>query len=66
MNLNSTSCTSENYVFRILLCDLRQCCAGGRKSVWNNWILFYDFNKGLSGYRIKWIWEGEGIGLSMV
>ena len=66
MDLNSTSCTSNDLVFRILLpCDVLQCRAGVFKNSWNGGILFYDYNQGLSGYRSKWMGEGKGMGFGM-
>ncbi len=61
MDLNSTNCTSDGLVFRIL-CDVCQCSAGVSKNSWNGRILFHDYNQGLSGYRSgKWL--GAGLGL---
>ena len=57
MDLNSTSCTSDDLVLRIL-CDVRQCHAGILKNGWNGGILFHDCNQGLSGYRSKRLREG--------
>ena len=59
MHLNSTSFTSNDYVFRIL-CDSSQCPAGLLKNGWNGWILFHDFNQGLSGYR-----SGKSLGAGL-
>ena len=64
MDLNSTSCTSDDLVFRIV-CDRRQCTTSVLKNVWNSGILFQDDNQGLSGYRSKWLGEGKGMGLGM-
>ena len=64
MDLNSTSCTSDDLVFRIN-CDVLQCRAGWLKNGWNGGILFHDYNQGLSGYRSKWLGEGKGMGLGM-
>ena len=61
MDLNSTSCTCNDLVFRIFACDVPQCHAGVLKNVWNGGILFHDYNQGLSGYRGKWIGEDEGV-----
>ena len=60
MDLNSTSCTSDDSVFRIHY-DA-QCCASVSKNGWNGGILFYDYNQGLPGYRSKWLGEGKGMG----
>ena len=60
MDLNSTSCTSDDFVFRIRY-DVHQCRAGWLKNGWNGGILFHDYNQGLSGYRSKWPGEGEGV-----
>ena len=54
MDLNSTSKTSNDLVFRIF-CDVRQCKTGFPKNGWNGGILFHDYNQGLSGYRSKWL-----------
>ena len=62
MDLNSTSCTSDDLVFRIN-CDNRQRRAGVLKNIWNGGILFHDCDQGLSGYRSKWIGEGKGKGM---
>ena len=64
MDLNSTSWTSDDAVFRIQ-CDVLQRPTGGLKNGWNGGILFHDFNQGLSGYRSKWLGEGKGMGLGM-
>ena len=52
MDLNSTSCTSDDFVFRIR-CDVPQCTTGVLKNGWNGGILCHDCNQGLSGYRSK-------------
>ena len=64
MDLNSASCTSDDFVFRIP-CDVPQCTAGLHKNIWNGGILFYGCNQGLSGYRSKWLGESKGMGLGM-
>ena len=64
MDLNSTSCTSDDFVFRIS-CDVPQCITSALKNVWNRGILFHDYNQGLSGYRSKWLGEGKGMGLGI-
>ena len=64
MDLNSTSCTSDDFVFSIFCYD-PQCCAGLLKNGWKGWILFHDYNQGLSGYRSKWLGEGKGMGFGM-
>ena len=64
MDLNSTSSTSDDFVFRIH-CDVLQGHAGDLKNVWNGGILFHYYNQGLSGYRSKWLGEGKGIGSGM-
>ena len=48
MDLNSTSCTSDDLVFRIH-CDVLQCPTGVLKNGWTGGILFHDYNQGLSG-----------------
>ena len=60
MDLNSTSCTSDDLVFRIP-CDAPQCRAGGPENGWNGGILFHDYNQGLPGYKSKWMGEGKGM-----
>ena len=60
MDLNSTSCTCDDFVF-IILCDLPQCPTGVLKNGWNGGILFHDNNQSLSGYRNKWLGQGYGI-----
>ena len=62
MDLNSTSCTSDDLVFRII-CDVRYCQAGLLKNGWIGGILFHDYNQGLSGYRSKWLEEGKSMAL---
>ena len=57
MDLNSTSCTSNDYVFRSI-CDVLQCPAGFPKNGRNGGILFNDFNQGLPGYKSKRLGEG--------
>ena len=64
MDLNSTSCTSDDVVFRVP-CDHPQCITSVLKNVWNSGILFHDYNQGLSGYRSKWLGEGKGMGLGV-
>ena len=64
MDLNSTSCTSDDFVIR-MACDVRQCLTSVLKNGWNGGILFHDYNQGLSGYRSKWLGEGKGMGLGM-
>ena len=64
MDLNSTSCTSDDLVLRIR-CDDPQCKTGVFKKGWIGGILFYDYNQGLSGYMSKWLGEGKGMGLGM-
>ena len=64
MDLNSTSCTSDDLVFRVV-CDVRQCITSALKNVWNGGILVHDDNQGLSGYRSKWLGKGKGMGLGM-
>ena len=61
MDLNSTSCTSDDLVFRMKY-DVCQCRAGFFKNGWNGGILFHDYNQGLSRYRSKWLGEGQGYG----
>ena len=61
MDLNSTSCTSDDLVFRIL-CHVPQCPTSFLKNGWTGGFLFHDYNQGLSGYRSKWIGEDEGVG----
>ena len=63
MDLNSTSCTSDDFAFR-MCCNTSQCRAGVLKNVWNGGILFHDYNQGLSGYRSKWLGEGMILGLT--
>ena len=48
MDLNSTSCTSDDSAFRNT-CDVRQCRAGFLKNDWNGGTLIHDYNQGLSG-----------------
>ena len=76
MDLNSTSCTSDDLVFRVS-CDRCQCGAGGFEDGWNIGILFHDYNQGLSGYtgvsgweRARvwvwvWVWARVGLGVDM-
>ena len=64
MDLKSTSCTSDDFVFRIL-CDVLQCLQGFLKSGWNCGILVHECNQGLSGYRSKWMGEGIGYGIKV-
>ena len=64
MDLNSTSCTSDDFVFRVP-CDHRQCTTSALKNGRNGGILVHDYNQGLSGYRSKWLGEGKGMGLGM-
>ena len=52
MDLNSTSCTSDDSVFRIMY-DFPQCRAGLLKNSWNGGILLNDYNHGLSEYMSK-------------
>ena len=52
MNLNSTSCSSDDLVFRIF-CDSEQCPAGLLKNGWNGGIPFHNYNQSLSDYRSK-------------
>ena len=58
MDLNSTSCTSDDLVFRNH-CDVSQCSASVLKNGGNGEILFHDYNQGLSVYRSKWLGEGK-------
>ena len=55
MDLNSTSCTSDNFIFRNQCYDVMQCPAGVLKNGRNGGILFYDYNQGLSVCR----WDGS-------
>ena len=64
MDLNSTSFTSNDFIFRIH-CDDSQCPAGLLNKGCKGGILFYDCNQDLSGYRSKWLGEGKGMGLGM-
>ena len=52
MDLNSTSCDSDDSVLRIEY-DVPQCQAGLLKNGWSGGILFHDYNQGLLGYRSK-------------
>ena len=64
MDLNSTSFTSDDLVFRII-CNAPQCPAGVLKNSCNGGILVHDYNQGLPGYRSKWLGEGKSMGLCM-
>ena len=48
MDLNNTSCTSDDLVFRISY-NFLQFKAGALKNCWIGGILFYDSNQNLSG-----------------
>ena len=63
LDLNSTSITSDDFVFRILG-DVYQGQTGALKYGRNGEILCHNYNQGLSGYRSKWL-EGRGMGLGI-
>ena len=59
MDLNSTSFTSDDIVFKTP-CDVLQCLAGVLKNGRNGGILFYDYNQSLKGTGGKRLGKGKG------
>ena len=62
MDLNSTSCTGDDFVCRIH-CNVSQCPAGFLKKCRNGRIMSQCYNQGLSGSKVSGWERGERMGL---